>query len=245
MKTAVIVQARMGSTRLNGKVMRMLCDKTVLSHDIERIKLSKEIDEIIIATTTNTCDDVIELEAISNGVTVFRGSENDVLSRYYYAAKTNKVDTIIRITSDCPLIDPHILDDMIKIFNENSYDYISNQSSVVEERTFPRGLDIEIFTFYKLEEAYNNAKREYQREHVTPYIYENTENRYHYRSQENYSKYRWTLDTIEDWNLISEIYDNLYIGKHDFFLKDILKLMKDKPELEKINNMIEQKKTVY
>lgn len=245
MKIAVIMQARMGSTRLNGKVMKVLEGKTILAHDIERLRLSKEIDEIIVATTTNKSDDIIELESIVNGVKVFRGSENDVLSRYYHAAKENNLDIIIRITSDCPLIDPYILDEMIRFFNKNSYDYISNQSAVITERTFPRGLDTEIFTFNKLEEAYNNAKKEYQREHVTPYIYENTQNRYHYKSEKNYSKYRWTLDTIEDWNLISKIYDNLYKGKHDFFLEDIVKLMEDKPELEKINNMVEQKKTVY
>lgn len=244
MNNAVIVQARMGSTRLSGKVMKILCGKTVLAHDIERIRLAKSVDEIIIATTTSEKDDVIEKEALKYGAKVFRGSEDDVLSRYYYASKKNKIDVVVRITSDCPLIDPNILDDMIKFFKAHSYDYMSNQSPIWEERTYPRGLDIEVFTFKELEEAYNNAKKHYQREHVTPYIYENSLNKYFCKSNVNYSKYRWTLDTIEDWNLISKVYEYLYKGTHDFFLKDIVALMEEHPELERINNMIEQKPTV-
>lgn len=244
MKNAVIMQARMGSTRLSGKVMKELCGKSILAHDIERISIAKLVDEIIVATTIDAHDDIIVKEALKFGAKVFRGSEEDVLSRYYYAAKENNIDVIIRITSDCPLIDPNILDKLIQFFNEHSYDYVSNQSPVLEERTYPRGLDIEVFTFNKLEEAFNNAKEHYQREHVTPYIYENSTNIYRYKSNVNYSKYRWTLDTIEDWNLISKVYEYLYKGKHDFFMEDIFKLMKKHPELEKINNMIEQKVTV-
>lgn len=244
MKNAVIIQARMGSTRLSGKVMKVLCDKTVLAHDIERVKIAKNVDEIIIATTNSHNDDIIEKEALKYGAKVFRGSEEDVLSRYYYAAKENNIDVVIRITSDCPLLDPNILEDMIEFFYSHSYDYMSNQAPVLEERTYPRGLDTEIFTFNKLEEAHNNARKHYQREHVTPYIYENTENKYHCKSEVNYSKYRWTLDTIEDWNLISKVYEYLYKGRHDFFLKEIVTLMEEYPELEKINNMIEQKPTV-
>lgn len=244
MRNAVIMQARIGSTRLSGKVMKELCGKTVLAHDIERIRIAEKVDEIIVATTIDINDDIIAKEALKCGAKVFRGSEEDVLSRYYYAAKENNIDVIIRITSDCPLIDPNILDELIKFFNEHSYDHVSNQSPVLEERTYPRGLDIEIFTFDKLEQAFNNAKEHYQREHVTPYIYESSTNIYRYKNIVNYSKYRWTLDTIEDWNLISKVYEYLYKGKHDFFMDDIIELMKKHPELEKINNMIEQKATV-
>ncbi len=241
-KIIVIIQARMGSTRLSEKVMKTLCGKTVLAHDIERVKQSKNIDDIVIATTINSNDDIIVEEALKCGVKVFRGSEEDVLSRYYFAAKENNTDIIIRITSDCPLIDPIILDEIIKFYLNNDYEVVTNASSDLSQRTYPRGLDIEIFSFNILEQAYNNAKEKYQREHVTPYIYENSNKIYYFKNPINYSKYRWTLDTEEDLKLISKIYEYLYKGKHDFYLKDIINLMEQKPELYEINKHIEQKK---
>ena len=172
MKIGAIIQARMGSTRLSGKVMKELEGKTVLEHVIERVKQSKMIEEIIIATTVHGRDDVIESEALRCGVKAFRGSEDDVLSRYYYAAKENEIDVIVRITSDCPLIDWKIIDKVISKFMENEYDIVTNAGLELEQRTFPRGLDLEVFSFSVLSNAFNNATEKYQREHVSPYIYE-------------------------------------------------------------------------
>ncbi len=242
MKIIVIIQARMGSTRLPGKVMKDLYGKSVLAHEIERVKQSKIIDDIVIATSTHNKDDIIEKEALYIGVKCYRGSEDDVLSRYYYAAKENHADVVIRITSDCPLIDPNVLNEMIQFYNCNKYDIVTNGGSDLSKRTYPRGLDIEIFNFKVLQEAFLNATEKYRREHVTPYIYENTEKIYYYQNSIDYSKYRWTLDTEEDWKLIETIYGYLYKGNHDFYLDHILELMNKYPELYEINKDIEQKK---
>lgn len=242
MKIGAIIQARMGSTRLPEKVMKNIGGKTVLEHVIDRVKQSKLIDEIVIATTIIDRDDVIEVEALRCGVKVFRGSEEDVLSRYYYAANESNLDVVVRITSDCPLIDPNILDEIINHHLVNDYDIVSNAGADSLKRTYPRGLDTEIFSFEVLEKAFYNAKEKYQREHVTPYIYETSSNVYYYKNDIDYSMYRWTLDTEEDFELISKIYKNLYHGKHDFYLDDIVKLFEKEPKLYDINAHIQQKK---
>jgi len=242
MKIGAIIQARMGSTRLPEKVMKNLQGKTVLEHVIERVKQSKLIDEIIIATTTHERDTAIESEALRCGVKAFRGSEDDVLSRYYYAAKENNLDVVVRITSDCPLIDPRIIDDIVQFYKNNNYDIVTNAGNDVENRTYPRGLDVEILSFDILENAYINASEKYQREHVTPYIYEVVQNKFYYKNQSDYSKYRWTLDTDEDFQLIKEIYKVLYKGVHDFYMDDIISLINEQPSLQLINAHIEQKK---
>lgn len=242
MKIGAIIQARMGSTRLSGKVMKVIEGKTVLKHVIERVKQSHFIDVIIIATTIHDRDDVIEAEAIQCGVEVFRGSEDDVLSRYYYAAKNNNLDAIVRITSDCPLIDPKVLDEIIDYYQKNNNDIVSNAGSDVMNRTYPRGLDTEVFSFKVLEKAFKNAVEKYQREHVTPYIYENSSSIFYYKNNVDYSKYRWTLDTEEDFELLSKIYKHMYKGTHDFYMQDIVRLFEQKPELYDINSHIEQKK---
>jgi spore coat polysaccharide biosynthesis protein SpsF len=242
MKTVAIVQARMGSTRLSGKVMRVLCGKTVLEHDIERIRQSKYIDEIIIATTISKNDDIIEKESLRCGTNCFRGSEEDVLNRYYLAAKEKGADIVVRITSDCPLFDPKVLDEMLEFYNSHNYKVLTNAGIGTSQRTYPRGLDTEIFTYEALEQAYQNATEKYQKEHVTPYIYENIKEIYYYKNPIDYSKYRWTLDTEEDWKLIQSIYEYLYHGAHDFYLDKIIELMLEYPELYNINKDVEQKK---
>ncbi|GAA0434774.1 hypothetical protein GCM10008983_09180 [Lentibacillus halophilus] len=243
MKITAIVQARMGSTRLSGKVMKELKGNTILSHVIQRLKQAKLIDDIIIATTEHSSDNVIEREAEQNGVRVTRGSEQDVLERYYNAAKGNNTDVIVRITSDCPLIDPFIVDEMIKFYLENDYSLVTNAGAEYQQRTFPRGMDTEVFSFEVLEDAYVNGEKEYQREHVTPYIYEQEGNSIHYfKNDRDFSDYRLTLDTEEDFQLITEIYNKLYTGNHDFYLNDIVNLLKKEPKLYDINAHIEQKK---
>ncbi len=240
MKVVAIIQARMGSTRLPGKVMKEIVGKTVLEHVITRVKQAKGIDEIVIATTIKPEDEIIAIEAERLGVKVFRGSEEDVLSRYYHAAKENNSDVIIRITSDCPLIDPEIIDKLIGFYIDNDYRIVTNAGSDLSKRTYPRGLDTEIFSLEELESAFMKAKNRYQREHVTPYMYEN-DNIFNYKNDKDYSKHRWTLDTKEDFELITRIYSELYNEKHDFYLDDIIKLFEKRPELFNINAHVEQK----
>ncbi|MBM7606295.1 spore coat polysaccharide biosynthesis protein SpsF [Metabacillus crassostreae] len=242
MKIAAIIQARMGSTRLSGKVMKEIKGSTVLSHVIERVKQSSLIEEIIIATTGHERDDVIEKEAITCGVKVFRGSEEDVLSRYYLAAKENNIDIIVRITSDCPVIDPNVIDKIVKYYLHENYALVTNAGAELSQRSFPRGLDTEVFSFDELEVGFINGQEKYHREHVTPYIYEHSNKIHYYKNDIDYSKYRWTLDTEEDFVLINEIYNRLYKGKHDFYLQDILEIFKHEPKLSTINAHIEQKK---
>lgn len=244
MKIVAIIQARMGSTRLPGKVMMKISDKTILDHVITRVGQSKLIDEIIIATTTKSDDDAIVEESKKLGVNYYRGSEDDVLSRYYYAAKKNNADVIIRITSDCPLIDFEVIDGMIyrfkDLYNDNKVDYLSNTI----ERTFPRGLDAEIFSFRILNEAFNNAEKTYQREHVTPYIYESS-NKFNivgYKNDIDYSYHRWTLDTPEDFELIKKIYEGMYNKNKTIRFEDIINFFELHPEYLQINSSIDQKK---
>ena len=244
MKVVCLVQARVGSTRLPGKIFKEICGKTILHHEIDRLKKCKEIDEIVIATTDKEDDDKIVNEAKKLSVKYFRGSENDVLSRFYYSAKENNADIIVRVTSDCPCIDFEILDKMLIYFKdkykEKQVDYLSNTI----KRTYPRGYDIEIFTFSALEKSYINAKKEYEREHVTPYIYDKTNNflKLSFENKEDYSEYRVTLDTIEDFIVIKNIFENLYYKNPYFKLNDVVQYLNNNLHIVDINKHIEQKK---
>ena len=248
MKVAAIIQARMGSTRFPGKVLEPICSKTMLQHVIERTKKASRINEILVATTCSDEDDVLveEVEKIKN-VAVFRGSEEDVLDRYYKAVQGTGTEVIVRITSDCPLIDPVVVDAMIEIYlkkiAENaSVDYLSN--TLV--RTFPRGLDAEVFSFAALEKVFNEAKEDYQREHVTPYIWQNPDafKLECFRNDEDLSFHRWTVDEKEDLHLIREIYKELYQGGCCFLFREVIELFKRQPKLLEINAHIRQKELV-
>jgi spore coat polysaccharide biosynthesis protein SpsF len=241
LKVAAIIQARMGSTRLPGKILMDLCGKSVLHHVIERVRQVTRIDDIIVATTEKENDTHVALEAHKCGAKVFRGSEDDVLSRFFYAGEENSADIIVRITSDCPLIDPFIIDNTIKYYCDYQYDLVTNSGIDTTNRTFPRGFDVSVFSFAVLKNAFQNAAVQHQREHVTPYIYENYSVGY-FKSPVNYAGYRLTLDTEDDFALIQKIYSKLYNGKHDFYLSDIVRLFKEDPELIKINQHVEQKK---
>ena len=245
-KIGAVIQARVGSERLPNKVLLDIMGKTVLEHVVERVNLSNYVDEITIATTDCKQDDVIVYKANDLKLKVFRGSEKNVLSRYYYLAKEYKLDVIVRITSDCPLIDSQVLDRVVELFlTSRSCEIACNVNLDVSKRTYPRGLDVEVFTFAVLEYAYKNASKNYQIEHVTPYIYENTRKICYEKNSKNYSNYRWTLDTYDDFKMICEIYNNLYRGKHDFFMDDIIKLLEEKPYICKVNSHVEQKKIKY
>ena len=240
MKKVCIVQTRMGSTRLPGKVMKDLCGKPVIWHVIDRLKRCNNIDLIVIATTTNEQDNIIEeyVKALDDEkIKIYRGSEDDVLTRYFEAAERENADLIIRITSDCPLIDPEITDRIIEVALK-SQTYTSN----VGLRTFPRGFDTEVFTFQLLKDAFENAETAVEREHVTPYIKEKTKDvAVNISNIKDYSLHRWTLDTEEDYTLIRKIYEKLWPNNPEFLFKDILDLFEKKPELFQINAHIQQK----
>jgi spore coat polysaccharide biosynthesis protein SpsF len=242
MNTGIIIQARMGSTRLRGKVMNILSDNTVLGHVVNRLQQTYCKENVIIATTDEECDDEIYNFALSNNIKVFRGSQNDVLSRYYHCAVKYGLDGIVRVTSDCPVIDPLIINKMLEIYLDEKYELVTNVAINPSDRTFPRGIDAEIFSFDILKNAFKNAYKEYHREHVTPYLYENSKSIYFYKNDKDLSKYRWTLDTQEDMDLINEIYRYLYKGVHNFYMQDIVDLMVIHPELVNLNSHIEQKK---
>lgn len=243
MNVVCIMQARTGSTRLPGKVLKKICGKTVLEHDIDRLKRVKNINKIVIATTELEKDNVIVEEANRLKVGFYRGSEDDVLSRYYYAAMENDANIVVRVTSDCPLIDSEVTERIIQYYLDSSqkYDYVSNTI----DRTYPRGLDTEVFSFKSLQKAFDEGESQREREHVTPYIWRNTGlfKLAQYKNDVDYSNLRWTLDTVEDFELINKIYMSLYREKMEYFdMKDILDLYKKHPELYEINNNIEQKK---
>lgn len=240
MRIVAIIQARMGSTRLPGKILKKVNGRPLLSYQIERLQQSNYINDLVIATTIDEKDDLIVELCEKNNILSFRGSEEDVLARYYETAKAFKAEAIVRITSDCPIIDVQVVDKTIQYFINNNFDYVSN----TVERTYPRGLDTEIFTFAALEIAYNEAVLERDREHVTAYFYTNPDifKISSVRNEIDYSKYRWTVDTEEDFQLIKNIIENLYSDNPQFTLHDTVQLMETNPDWFNINAHIEQKK---
>ena len=238
MKTVAIIQARMGSTRLPGKVIMDLGGDTVLARVVRRLCRAKFVDEIVIATTSSDADDAIVRECERLGVPWFRGSEDDVLDRYYQAAQTYAAGAVVRITSDCPLIDPELVDGTIRVFQEQHCDYASN----LFPRTYPRGLDTEVFTVAALERDWREARAPYQREHVTPFLYEHPElfRLVSLRGRIDYSQYRWTLDTAEDLQLLRAIYAR-FSNQDNFGWREAVALMEREPELAELNSRVLQK----
>ena len=238
MKTVIIVQARMTSTRLPGKVLKTVLGKPLLEYQIERLRRIEAADEIVIATTTNDMDQPIVDLCNRLGLSYFRGSEEDVLERYHEAAEKYNADIVVRITSDCPVIDPTVCEEAITYFlkNQDQYDY-------VRLGQYPRGLDIEVFSFKVLDECFREATDKPDREHVTPFIYRHPE-RYRLKNMtcnENYSHHRWTVDTPEDFELIKRIIEELYPSKQKFNFVDILGLLKKYPDWYFINAEVRQK----
>jgi spore coat polysaccharide biosynthesis protein SpsF len=241
MKTVAIVQARMGSTRLPGKVLQDLAGEPMLARVVNRTCRAKTLQEVVIATTTNVVDDVIVKLCEARGWSWFRGSEEDVLDRYYHAAKKYQADFIVRITSDCPLIDPEVIDHVVQEFLERQpeVDYASN---TWPRRTFPRGLDTEVMRMDVLERAWREDRNPAWREHVTPYIYRNPDRfRIHnVVSSVDYSAMRWTVDTQEDLAFVRKIYD--YFGHDRFSWREVLKVLEEHPEWVEINRGVRQKR---
>lgn len=233
-----IIQVRTGSSRLPAKALKEVCGKTLLEHQILRVKKSVLIDKIIIATTEKKEDDPIVDIALKTGVEFYRGSENDVLDRYYQVAKKYNQPDIVRLTGDCPLIDPAIIDLVIGYYNKNRslYDYVSN----VRPATFPDGMDVEVFSFAVLEKSWQEAKLPSEREHVMGYLGQNQQlfRIGNFENKKDLSWLRITVDENEDWLLISQIFSALYPENHYFSLADILAFLEKHPELKKLNTHI-------
>ena len=230
-----ILQARMGSSRLAGKVLlNVLDNKPMLALQIERLLRSKCIDKLVIATTINSNDDPIEQLVLNLGLDCYRGSEEDVLDRYYQAAILFQADYVVRLTGDDPLSDPVLIDEMINKIKDSDYDAVTNTI----QPTYPEGLDVSVVKFSALEESWKNAKLSSQREHVTPYIFDNEDKFqvYHYKQVKDYSSMRWTVDYNEDLNFITAIYESLYSKNSNFTTQNIYDLLETSPELKEINS---------
>jgi len=231
MKPVAIIQVRMDSTRLPGKVLKKLNGITVLESLLNQLNYSKLFNDKIIATTSNSEDDVIFNFCKSKEIKCYRGSQDDVLDRYYNCAKKFSINTIIRITSDCPLMDPQVVDAVIDFYLKNSYDYVNN----CYNRTYPYGNDVEIFSLKVLEKVWEKATKPSEREHVTPYIYNNPDefSLGWIENKENLSEFHWTIDRKEDLIFVQNIFKK--ISKRPILMKDIIDVIKDDPSLLEIN----------
>ncbi|WP_026464836.1 cytidylyltransferase domain-containing protein [Adhaeribacter aquaticus] len=238
-KIGIITQARMTSSRLPGKVLLPVNNIPVLQYHLQRLQESKL--PIFIATTINATDDPIVAFAEQQNIPVFRGDEQNVLSRYYGCAIEHQLDIIIRVTSDCPLIDGNIIATAAQEYvkKKDNFLYLSN----CLERTFPRGFDFEIFSFTLLKEAFQQAKLPAELEHVTPYINQNKSGRVHFQhvtQEKDKSHYRITLDTPEDFELIKILIEQYQA--HNLPVAEIIQILDNHPELVEINAQVEQKK---
>lgn len=237
-KIVTVIQARTGSSRLPNKIFLPLFNKPLLYRMYERVKYSKLAGEIVIATTNDQSDDKVEELCKEYSIECFRGHPTDLLDRHYQAAKLFNADAVVKIPSDCPLIDPNIIDRVLQFYIDNveNYDFVSN----LHPATYPDGNDVEIISFNSLKIAWENAKRELEREHTTPYFWENPDifniGNVVWETCLDYSmSHRFTIDYEKDYNFIKQVYDELYPINNKFALHDILDLLERKPEIRKIN----------
>ena len=235
-KISCIVQARVNSKRLPGKILMPVFGKSLLQHLLERLKKLKTIDDLIVATTKHKLDDQTAKIAKLINVKIYRGDEHNVLKRYYDCAKINKSSVIIRVTADCPLIDIKYINELLKIFLKNDYDYLSN----LDLNYLPDGFHCEIFNFRSLEKAQKLAKSKFDREHVTSFLWSNPKifSIYHYwgKKLKNHSKkIRLTLDYYEDYVLIKKIFEKLYKKNKFFSLAEITTFLRKNKSFLKIN----------
>ncbi len=233
----------MGSSRLPGKVMRPILGRPMLAHLLDRLARITSVDRIVVATTRLNEDQPIADWVVSQPhIYLYRGASEDVLDRYYRAAVRYNASVIVRITADCPLIEPTMIEQCLQLYLEGrgEVDYVSN----CRIRTFPRGLDTEVFGFHALYTAHGQARDSSEREHVTPYIWRRPEEfcLRDLRSPEDHSGLRWTVDTVEDFQLVTKIYEALYPLSPSFGYADVLALLRRYPEWAKINAHVAQKK---
>lgn len=234
-----VIQARMKSKRLPGKVLMPVLNKPLLLLNIERILLTKKIGQVIVATSDTIEDDLIQKCCIENNIPIFRGSEEDVLDRLYQCACEYSLNPLVRFTADNPLVDPGIIDKVVNYYFQykNEFDYVSNN----HPPSYPDGLEVEVISRHALEAAWRESKKTFQREHATPFIWDNPER---FRignvasdSSDLYKKHRWTLDFSEDFKFVEAVFENLYPDNPSFSMFDILDLLTIKPELQELNAM--------
>lgn len=258
-KTVAIIQARMASSRLPGKVLLDIGGQPMLVWVIERARRARTVDEVVVATTTDASDEPIVAFCQGRGYPFFRGSVFDVLDRYYQAALQHQAEIVVRLTADCPLIDPDLIDQAVKAFaglalNASKdgqsveserpfpYDFVANRLPPPWGRTYPIGLDIEVCSFAGLELAWREATLPYQREHVMPFFYDQPE---HFRilllnHEVNYGNLRWTVDTPQDLELLRQIAAH-FPGRNDFSWLEVLELIQSNPHLAQINARVQPK----
>ncbi len=236
MKTVAIIQARIGSKRLPGKVMADVAGKPLLRRVLDRAAAIQGVDQVVLATTSSEHErPLIEL-AKNCAIEVFAGSEVDVLDRYYQAALAFSAEAIVRITADCPLLDPAVSSQVLERFVQDAYDYVSN----IHPPTFPDGLDTEVFSFGALERAWREGTLASEREHVTPYIWKNPSKFliFNVANDRYLSSLRWTVDEPADLEFVRTIYSHLSVKASAFGMQEVLGLLSDHPELQRINQGI-------
>ena len=256
-RVVAIIQGRMSSSRLPGKILADIAGQPMLQRVFVRTSRSASVTETIFATTTDPSDDPVAEYCDFSGIPCTRGSLFDVLDRYYQAAKGAKADVVVRVTADCPIIDPTLIDDVVNTLINDEYDFVANRLPPPFPRTYPIGLDVEACTFEVLEKAWKEAKEPQHREHAMPYFYEGIElttiNRQlqtgisprgykvailHHTT--NFGDYRWTVDTPEDLEFIRQVYSR-FDGRDDFTWKEVLELVHDEPKLMEINEGVQHK----
>jgi len=256
-KVVAIIQGRMSSSRLPGKILANIAGQPMLQRVFLRTARAATVAETFFATTTDPSDDPVAEYCDFSGIPLTRGSLYDVLDRYYQAAQGAKADVVVRITADCPVIDPELIDDVTKTLLEGEYDFAANRLPPPFHRTYPIGLDVEVCTFAAMEKAWKESSEIFHREHVMPYLYEGVElsavNRQ--RSEgvsprgfriallnhtTDFGDYRWTVDTPEDLEFMRQVYGR-FNGRDDFSWKEVLDLVRKEPQLMQINAAIKHK----
>jgi spore coat polysaccharide biosynthesis protein SpsF len=240
MPPVAIVQARMGSSRLPGKVLELVAGKSMLGHIVERLRLAPGLSKVVVATTDAAIDAPVRQLCAALGVDCFAGSELDVLDRYYRAAETHGADPVVRVTADCPFVDPELVGRVLALFQGGDYDYTAAATGGVafydSRPKFPDGLDVECFSFASLTRAHREARVRSDREHVTPYLYRTKQFRVELvPSEVDYGALRWTVDHPADLELVRAVYAGLYRADRVFGMRDILALVADRPELARVN----------
>ena len=241
MKPIAIIQARMGSTRLPGKVLKPILGRPMLWHIVQRLRFVSDLTEVVVATSERPANDAIRQFCMEEKIHVFSGSESDVLDRFYQAALLYEGDPLIRITGDCPFVDPQLLTDLLNLYRSAEADHVGVATGAgaihLDGERFPDGLDAECIRFSALEKAWKEAIEEPDREHVTPYIWRN---KHIFRceilkSPKDYSALRWTVDNEADFLLVSKVYENLYRDDEPFLMNDILNYLARHPEIVALN----------
>jgi spore coat polysaccharide biosynthesis protein SpsF len=245
MNTIAIIQARMNSSRLPGKVLLDIGGQPMLVRVVERARRAQSVDGVLIATTTDPSDDALEAACRERGYPVYRGSQFDVLDRFYQAARQAQADVIVRLTADCPVIDPHVIDQTVSAFHAAGADFAANRLPPPWKRTFPIGLDTEVCSFAGLERAWKEARLPFEREHVMPYFYDQA-GRFKITVIDHpvdYGAQRWTVDTPEDLQLLRAIFAH-FPGQDHFSWLQVLELIEREPGLQHINAGVKAKQAM-